>query len=50
MTDRERILISLVSHPDGGITTLEIVAMLYELGAEHRLHERERRLVGATAG
>jgi len=40
MTDRERLLIALLSEPDErparGVSAVEIVAMLHELGDDYR--------------
>lgn len=50
MTDRERLLVALLSDDDveyehrGNVTVFDVVAMLYELGAEYQLHASAPRL------
>jgi hypothetical protein len=45
MTDREKLLVFLLSDPDdpptGGLTTVEVAAMLCELGAQSRAMWRD---------
>ena len=52
MTDREKLLVTLLSHEDeqndGGVTVFEVAAMLYELGDEYQ-HRPQTSLVLATA-
>ena len=51
MTDRQKLLVALLSadhaEPVEPVTVLEVVAMLYELGEEHR---RRMRVGAVLAG
>ena len=49
MTDRERLLVALLSDDGvgyehrGNVTLVDVVSMLYELGAEYRRHASTTR-------
>jgi hypothetical protein len=54
MTDREKLFIALLSEGDdeldGRVTSVEIVAMLHELGAEYRsITTRSRARISARS-